>query len=85
MAPMLVASVKQTTGLTTAVFKNKYFNTLMRRGAMLSVLRLGKSKKNNATKEHPVSLVFTNMFTTHSARDTLVIRLARHACLHKAI
>ena len=35
MAPMLVASVKQTTELTTAAFKNKDFNTLMCHGAML--------------------------------------------------
>ena len=52
-------------------------------GAMLSnkesVRRLRKSKKNNATKEHPVSLAFTTRFTTHSARDTFVIKLARHA------
>ena len=73
----------------TAAFTNKDFNTLMCRGAMLSkkesVIRLGKSKKNNATKEHPVSLVFTNMFTTHSARDTFVIKLVPQACLHKAM
>ena len=61
----------------------------MCRGAMLSkkesVLRLGKSKKNNATKEHPVSLVFTNIFMTHSTRETFLIKLGPHACLHKAM
>ena len=64
-----------------AAFKNKDFNTLMCRGAMPSkkesILRLGKSKKNNATKEHPVSLVFTNVFRIHSAQDTFVIN-----CVH---
>ena len=61
----------------------------MCRGAMLSkkesILRLGKSKKNDATKEHPASLVFTNMFMTHSTRDIFVIKLERHTCLHKAM
>ena len=82
MAPMHVASVKQTTEPTTATFKHKDFNTLMCCGAMLSkkesVLRIRKSKKNNVSKEHPVSLVFTARFTTHSARDVFVIKLARH-------
>ena len=79
---MHVASVKQTTEPTTATFKHKDFNTLMCCGAMLSkkesVLRIRKSKKNNVSKEHLVSLVFTSRFTTHSARDVFVIKLARH-------
>ena len=61
----------------------------MCRGAMLSkkesVLTLGNSKKNNATQEHPASVVFTDMLTTQSARTSFVIKLARHACLHKAM
>ena len=67
MAPIHVASVKQTTGPNAAAFTNKNFNTLMCCGAMLakkkSVLRLRKSEKNNAT----VSLVFTARFTPRSA------------------
>ena len=85
MAPIHVASVKQTTGPNTAAFTNKNFNTLMCCGAMLakkkSVLRLRKSEKNNAT----VSLVFTARFTPQSASDIFVIKLGRHACLDKAI
>ena len=46
-----------------------------------SVLRLRKSKKNNAT----VSLVVTARFTPQSAWDIFVIKLGRHACLDKAI
>ena len=86
MAPIHVASVKQTTGPNyTAAFTSKNVNTLMCCGAMLSkkksVLRLRKSKKNNAT----VSLVFTARFTPQSAWDIFVIKLGHHACLDKAI
>ena len=71
MAPIHVASVKQTTAPNTAAFTNKNFNTLMCCGAMLSkkksVLRLRKSKKNNAT----VSLVFAARFTPQSPETFL--------------
>ena len=54
-------------------------------GAMLSkkksVLRLRKSKKNNAT----VSLVFTARFTPQSAWDIFVIKLGRHTYPDKAV
>ena len=68
MAPIHVASVKQTTGPNAAAFTNKNFNTLMCcDDAMLakkkSVLRLRKSEKNNTT----VSLVFAARFTPQSA------------------
>ena len=85
MAPIHVASVKQTTGPNTAAFTNKNFNTLMCCGAMLSkkksVLILRKSKEDNAT----ASLVFTARFTPQSASDIFVIKLGRHACPDKAI
>ena len=85
MAPVHVASVKQTTGPNTAAFTNKNFNTLMCCGAMLSkkksVLILRKSKKDNAT----ASLVFTARFTPQSAWDISVIKLGRHTCPDKAI
>ena len=85
MAPIHVASVKQTTGPNTAAFTNKNFNTLMCCGAMLSkkksVLILRKSEKDNAT----ASLVFTARFMSQSVWDIFVIKLGRHACPDKAI